>query len=305
MGFRSDDTVTAAGAPRVREPVIILGAPRSGTTLLASILGAHPQVTVIGEPRLVWRFGNDRRSDQLRPEHATPQVVDHIHQHFAAALPDGDEARLVEKTPANSVRPRFVDAVFPDARYVHITRDGWGAVPSMRTFWERRAVGVDVKQVAKLRRRLREARPSQVPHYLGEVIGRLSPAARRHTSLYGPRLAGIQEMADELGRLETAALQWRACVDQAASFGRPLPADRYLEVKLESLDRRTVATIVGFCGLAPDPVVSDRFDALYQRDSARRQAALTDEERMRVAPWVTATNQWLGYESRPAATEGP
>src|SRR5215210_1588857 len=104
MGPRPHDSSIAAGPSRVREPVIILGAPRSGTTLLASILSAHPRVTVVGEPRLVWRYGNDRRSDELRPEHARPDVVDHIHRHFAAALPAGGGARLVEKTPANAVR---------------------------------------------------------------------------------------------------------------------------------------------------------------------------------------------------------
>jgi len=300
MGSRPDEGTALAGGSRVRQPVIILGAPRSGTTLLASILSAHSQVTVVGEPRLVWRYGNDGRSDQLRPEHATPGVVDHIHRTFAAALADGK--RLVEKTPANALRPGFVDAVFPDARYLHITRDGWGAVPSMRAFWERRAGGIDSKQVAKLGRRLREARPSQVPFYLGELLGRMRKG--RHTALYGPRLAGLQAMADELGHLETSALQWRACVDQAASFGRSLPSGRYLEVKLESLDRWAMASIVEFCGLAPDAAVAARFDQLYRVADARRQAPLTAGERALVAPWVTAANQWLGYDSHPAGTGG-
>ncbi|MDQ6947263.1 MAG: sulfotransferase [Actinomycetota bacterium] len=293
-------------APRVHQPVIVLGAPRSGTTLLASILSAHSQVRVIGEPRLVWRYGNDGRSDQLRAEHATPRVIDHIHRNFATALADGHGTKLVEKTPANALRPRFVDAVFPDARYVHITRDGWGAVPSMRTFWERRAGGVDAKQATKLRRRLREARLSQVPFYVGEVAARLFPrsAPGRRTPLYGPRLAGLQAMADELGRLETSAMQWRACVEAAASFGRSLPADRYLEVKLESLDRWVMATIVEFCGLAPEEAVAARFDECYRIDAASRQAPLTDGERDLVAPWVTAANQWLGYDAHPAGTAG-
>ncbi len=301
MGLRPDDGSNPAGAPRVRQPVIILGAPRSGTTLLASILSAHSQVTVVGEPRLVWRYGNDGRSDQLRPEHATSAVVDHVHRTFAAALADGQ--RLVEKTPANALRPRFVDAVFPDARYLHITRDGWGAVPSMRAFWERRAGGIDSKQVAKLGRRLREARPSQVPFYLSELLGRVTKG--RHTALYGPRLAGLQGMADELGHLETSALQWRACVDQSAWFGRSLPSGRYLEVKLEALDRWAVAAIVEFCGLAPDAAVGARFDELYRVADARRQAPITDAERALVAPWVTAANQWLGYDPHPAGAGGP
>ncbi len=273
---------------------------------MASILSAHSQVTVIGEPRLVWRYGNDGRSDQLRAEHATPRVVDHIHRMFAAALADGQGTRLVEKTPANALRPHFVDAVFPDARYVHITRDGWGAVPSMRAFWERRGGGLDAKQATKLRRRLREARLSQVPYYVGEVAARLSPrsGSRRHTPLYGPRLAGLQDMADELGRLETSALQWRACVEAATSFGRSLPADRYLEVKLESLDRWVMATVVEFCGLTPEEAVAARFDECYRIDAARRQDPLTGGERVLVAPWVTAANEWLGYDAHPAGTAG-
>jgi len=311
MGLRQDDATTPAGVPRIRRPVVILGAPRSGTTLLASILSAHPQVTVIGEPRLVWRYGNDGRSDQLRPEHATPRVIEHIHRTFAAAVADG--TTLVEKTPANALRPRFVDAVFPDARYVHITRDGWGAVPSMRTFWERRGGGIDAKQAAKLRRRLREARLSQVPFYVRELTGRLSLRSegrsgrlslRSHAALYGPRLAGLQDMVDELGHLETSALQWRACVDQAASFGRSLPSGRYLEVKLESLDRWGMATIVEFCGLAPDEAVAARFDELYRAEAARRQAPLTGAEQALVAPWVTTANEWLGYDPHPAGAGG-
>ena len=89
---------------RVVSPVIILGAPRSGTTMLATLFEQHPDVTVVREPRLVWRFGNDRRSDELRPEHATPKVVAHIHSTFDARLLPG-RRQLVEKTPAMTTNP--------------------------------------------------------------------------------------------------------------------------------------------------------------------------------------------------------
>ncbi|MGH9184900.1 MAG: sulfotransferase family protein [Acidimicrobiales bacterium] len=282
----------------MREPIIVLGAPRSGTSFLADVLGAHPDVAVAREPRLVWRFGNDRRSDELRVEHARPDVVDHIHRSFALVLEQSDAARLVEKTPANSLRPRFVDAVFPDARFVHITRSGWGAVPSIRSFWARRATGFDTRQVRKLRRRLREARPSQVPYYASELIGRVRGAGGRHTPLYGPRLAGLQVVADELGVLTAAAVQWRACVEQAAVFGRSLPSERYVELRLETLDRHAIESVVDFCGLPTGAEVSRRFVQLYSLDEAVHQATLTDEERTVVAPYVDPVNAWLGYADR-------
>ena len=283
-----------------------MGAPRSGTTYLARLLEAHPDVVVVGEPRLVWRHGNDRRSDQLRPRHATAPVIDHIHRSLAAHLRAGGGVRLVEKTPANAVRPGFVEAVFPDARYVHITRDGWGAVPSMRAFWERRGAGMDPKQRVKLRRRLREASPSQVPYYLPELLRRSLPGLRRGTFLYGPRLAGLRRMAGELGYLEASALQWRTCVEHAATFGRALPAGRYLEMKLEHLDLEAVAAMLEFCGLAPADEVLDRFRTSYRVEAATDQAPLSADERRAVAPYVSAANAWLGYPApSPSASSTP
>ncbi|CAN5200406.1 hypothetical protein BH18ACT4_BH18ACT4_00990 [soil metagenome] len=284
---------------RVREPIILIGAPRSGTSLMADLIGAHPDVAVAREPRLVWRFGNDRRSDELRPAQATPQIVDHIHANLARVLTGARAERLVEKTPANAVRPAFVDAVFPDARFVHITRNGWGAVPSMRSFWERRGAGLDAKQIRKLSRRLREAHPSQVRFYLSELVRR-TPLSARRTSLYGPRLAGLQQVADELGHLEAAGLQWRTCVDQTSAFGRALPSHRYLQLRLESLDPESIKSVVEFCGLRPSSEVLDRFDDLYDADVARRQAPLNPDEQATVSPYVAAGNAWLGYPEAPA-----
>lgn len=285
---------------RIRAPVIVIGAPRSGTTLLADLLEAHPEVAVAREPRLVWRFGNDRRSDELRPEHATPAVIDHIHRQFAALLREQARGRLAEKTPANAVRPAFVEAVFPDARYLHITRNGWGAVPSMRTFWQRRGAGLDTKQIRKIGRRVRESHRSQLRHYLPELIRRAATRGR-HTSLYGPRLAGLQQMADELGHLEAAAHQWRACVDQTSTFGRALGGGRYLELQLESLDAAAIAGALDFCDLRPAPEVLARFEASYDPDVARRQTTLTTQERALLAPHVLPANAWLGYAPSPSS----
>jgi hypothetical protein len=292
----------SSGGGRVKAPIIILGAPRSGTTLLAQLLSTHPDVALANEPRLVWRYGNDRLSDELRAEHASPKVVDRIHASFAAIVREHGAARLVEKTPSNSVRPAFVDAVFPDALFVHITRNGWGAVPSMRTFWARRGQGFDKKQVRKAVRRLREARPSQVAFYLRELLGRVAPSTRR-VPLYGPRLAGLQSIAHELGLLEAAAMQWRTCVDRSSSFGRNLGPDRYLELKLEALDAETINRVLDFCGLSPAPIVVERFNELYERGAALRRAFLSSDDRQRIAPYIEPANAWLGYlpEAPPLA----
>lgn len=314
---------TLAHAPkRVRRPVIILGAPRSGTTLLCDLLDVHPDVRVVREPRLVWRYGNDGRSDQLRAVHARPEVVDHIHGAFAAMLaPDVDadidarsagrtaesrpaEKRMVEKTPANTVRPWFVDAVFPDAYYVHITRDGWAAVPSMRDFSARRGAGFDGRQVRKMWRRLREAQPRQIAHYLPELAGRVSGRLARRRPMYGPRLAGHGQLLAELGPLEVAALQWRTCVDSAATFGHTIGPQRYRQVQLERLDVDGLASLLDFCGLPVADEVLDGFRAQYRPEAGLRRGSLSDKESALIAPYVVAANMALGYHEPSLVESG-
>jgi Sulfotransferase family len=290
MGFRAHEN-------GVVRPVILLGAPRSGTSLLADILGSHPDVALLREPRLVWRYGNDGRSDQLGPQHATPKVVEHIHRCFAAVLTEQGADRIVEKTPANSVRPRFVEAVFPDARYVHITRNGWATVPAIRSFWERRGTGLDRRQLRKARRRFSEASLRQVPHYALEAARRVTGS--RRTALYGPRLAGMQDVLDELGLLEAAAQQWRTCVDQVTVFGRDVGPGRYTEIQLETLDLKVLESVLDFCDLSRSPQVLDRFTERYRLEEGTSRQPLSASEEAVIAPYVEPANAWLGY---PAAS---
>ena len=55
-------------------------------------------------------------------EHARPEVRDRIRRWFQAQ--QGSAALCVEKNPRNVLRVPFLRAVFPEARLVHIVRDG-------------------------------------------------------------------------------------------------------------------------------------------------------------------------------------
>ena len=67
-------------------PIVVVGAPRSGTTLMGELLSAHPALAHVEEPRLTWRYGNDAKSDMLGPEDARPEVCQFIRQRFAATV---------------------------------------------------------------------------------------------------------------------------------------------------------------------------------------------------------------------------
>jgi hypothetical protein len=50
-------------------------------------------------------------------------------------LVTGSRRRLIDKTPRNALRIPFVDALFPDARYVYLQRDGRDNVNSLINAW--------------------------------------------------------------------------------------------------------------------------------------------------------------------------
>jgi len=135
-------------------PVIILAAPRSGSTLLFETLS---------EARDVWTIGGESHqiiegiktlnpnfarvdSNRLTEIHASERVSHFLRSRFARLLRDRDgreffhhrtirQLRFVEKTPKNALRVPFMDKVFPDARYIFLLRDARANLSSMMEAW--------------------------------------------------------------------------------------------------------------------------------------------------------------------------
>lgn len=127
-------------------PIFVVGVPRSGTTWVADILGAHPNVArVPGETHLFDRYLSgfarivERRWDRtdvllsraVDPELLTRELRLFASRILAAALGPGDRY-LVEKTPNHLIVMPFIAAVFPEARFVHVIRDGRDVFVSAR-----------------------------------------------------------------------------------------------------------------------------------------------------------------------------
>jgi hypothetical protein len=124
------------------QPVIVLGVPRSGTTLLRVLLGMHPEV--VAAPETPWITGGygpvslRAVADDL-VEHPTGPVanlpgVDRatvvrgiraLVLELLRGLPAARPARrLVLKTPDDAPHVGFLAELFPGARFLHICRDG-------------------------------------------------------------------------------------------------------------------------------------------------------------------------------------
>jgi tetratricopeptide (TPR) repeat protein len=103
-------------------PVLIIGMPRSGTTLVEQILSSHPEIGAGGELPF-WRdhmasFRMDR-SRRVDPEWS--QATSRDYQELLTELCPG-KGRITDKMPQNFNFVALVRAVFPRARFVHCMR---------------------------------------------------------------------------------------------------------------------------------------------------------------------------------------
>jgi LPS sulfotransferase NodH len=205
-------------------PFFIIGAARSGNTLLRALLVGHTEISippesyvlggiirqwdrynfrdwnelvggVIGEferhPEFsTWEIDLAPVRDSLRAapgnERSLAQILDAIYRHYSAAKFSGYRM-WGDKTPLNTERILLFDRVFPAARYIHLLRDGRDAVSSA------------VK-------------------------------------------AGMFE-----GSVEGACRSWLLRVRNACQLGRRIGAGRYLELRYEDLVSETRDAVVRVC----------------------------------------------------------
>ncbi|MDQ3985410.1 MAG: sulfotransferase [Actinomycetota bacterium] len=125
---------------QVERPIFIVGAPRSGTTLLFRVLAASRRVATWWpmEAHEIWEADHHPalhgwESNVLNASDANSKSMRRIRREFY--LVTGNHRRLLDKTPRNVMRVPFIDAVFPDAVYVFLKRDGRDTINSLINAW--------------------------------------------------------------------------------------------------------------------------------------------------------------------------
>lgn len=123
--------VRPTSALDVPAPIFIIGCGRSGTTLLGDLFAMHPAVSYLYEPYHLWAAiqpVTDFLQIYSRGEYhcllGAGTVTATAQRRFRRLMSPPAGLTLVEKSPINALRIGYLDAVAPDARFVHIVRDG-------------------------------------------------------------------------------------------------------------------------------------------------------------------------------------
>lgn len=102
----------------------IIGCARSGTSILGELIASHPKVKYIFEAHRIWEKAGlgENNSHRLTEKQAKFFIKRYIRSWFSNQATNGQV--LVEKCPRNALRVPFIKTIFPEAKIIHIFRDG-------------------------------------------------------------------------------------------------------------------------------------------------------------------------------------
>ena len=197
-------------------PIFLIGAPRSGTTFLGACLGVLPEVSYHFEPIAT------KAAARCVYEHIwnTEKCIRYYRRVYAWLMRihlDGDLV-FADKTPRNAFIVSFLYHCFPDARFIHIVRDGRDAALSLSERpW------LQATQAASLRRETGGYRYGPFPRFWVETD--------RHDEF---------ESTSDIHR---CIWSWRRHTQAALASGAELPAEQYRELRYETMvkDPQTIA----------------------------------------------------------------
>lgn len=240
-------------------PVVIIGAGRSGTNALRDMLTRLPGFTTwnCDEINPIWRHGNlFWPSDEIPTDNATPRVRRFIRGAFQHLWSKSDKpCFVVEKTCANTLRVPFVDAILPEAKFLHIVRSGFDVVASARKRW----LGDldELPGIPYFVAKVRYTPLSDLPLYgwsfvksrVGLMLGK-----NNRLSVWGPRFDGMSGM-NGAPLEEICARQWAACVSRADEAFAQITPTRVMTIRYEDFTadpKGTLAAILAFLGAEAD-----------------------------------------------------
>jgi hypothetical protein len=267
-------------------PIFVIAMPRSGSTLLFDLLSAHDRVFSWGDEAYPpWAavdpaVGSGEEGDSFRvpiDDEAARRAGAVLHGGVVAASPLMPwllrrrirRYRLVEKTPANVIRVAALAHMWPDARFIHLTRD---APANISSLLEGRERGLAVRDWP--------SRNGMEWHFL------MPPGWQEH-------------LADS--PVEQFAWQWEAGNEAALNdlSGRDHARVRYEDLIANPQD--VVADLLTFAALRPSSGIARAVEAMAPskhtlsapRDDKWRER---EAEIAPVLPGLAGLRRALGYE---------
>jgi hypothetical protein len=246
------------------QPVILIGAARSGTKIVRDTIALHPQIHKIPyDINYIWRLGNENYpDDELPPESLDKAKVDRLRGKISA-YNSRKAPLLLEKTVSNCLRVPFVQTIFPEAKYIHLLRDGYDVIDSAYRQWQ---APPDWNYIFH--------KALTFPHidgfgyglaYAKKTLRRIFSKNMDNIGSWGPRYRGIDQDIHKLDLIEICTRQWYYSVLKPTKALKDLPASHVLVLNYETFVTHPLESterIASFLGLPPAPYKHIEYESI-------------------------------------------
>lgn len=272
------------------KPLIVIGAARSGTKLLRDVVAKHPEINKVPyDVNYIWRLGNHGiRHDELLPQQCTPKIKSKI-RHQLEKYHTGCPV-LIEKTVSNCLRIPFIDAVYPNAYYIHLIRDGYDVVESVHRQW---TASPDWRYMLQKACTFPIASaPSYAFKYSLAIASKMLRNREKPKSTWGPIYDGIEQDLQTLSLLEVCAIQWRKCVKQASETLALMPDDRVFTIRYADFVASPIValkSVAEFIEVSSLPYQNMDFSNIERGNIGKSRNLLTTQQLETIAPYIEPT----------------
>ncbi len=284
-----------------RAPVILLGTHRSGTSWLGNMLAQHPDLAYWAEPRYVWSLGNAYKPDDLLSKSdVTPRIKRRIQNRFDKYVLSSGKKRLLEKTPNNCLRLSFINAIYPEAKVIHIIRDGRAVFNSSNRVTSSSQLH---KRSLLFSRFLELGRETPIVEWPANFSRILEVANAKilgkPLSFWGPRPPGWRQWLEGDSRNVILAKQWAATIEQALDDSEALTSKNYYRFSYEELmenPREEIRKIFDFTEINDENGLVDKISDSVKPGRARAWSTNVSETTLNeIRPYIEPVLIRLGY----------
>jgi hypothetical protein len=281
----------------LKRPIILLGNFRSGTTMLQRILATHHDVVGLYEPVGMWLYADPSRDhDEFDESDATQRVQDYVRGQFLKYQTEHGDRRIIEKTPHNILRIRYVREIFPDARFLYIVRNPLSFISSVELKWQRPAGS------KRILSRIKSTPVLQIPFYLKRFLGQQwhnRILRRKYLSVWGPRYKGIQQDVKGEDMLTVIARQWARATSKAEQDLALFKEGQVFRLRYEDFVANPVdylQRICAHCGVEMTDEMVDYVRTTVRTDRQDKWQRFDAQQLARIIPELSNEMIRNGYE---------
>lgn len=291
-------------------PILIVGACRSGKTLVKRIVSTLSDMAGGHEPFMIWNMGMlDHSDDSRNTEEATEDLVDRIRRRLHKYILELGGERYVDDMAHHALRLPFSLKILPDARLIYVLRNGQDNVAENYEHWTHSDTLARVVSRRLNRSTRKNIRHVAMPRHAWKWFYNFcrTRLGKPRTS-WGPTVPGQREYARTHETLETVAFQWATMVNMLEDALAAVPTDRVLRVRYEDLLSDTsaqAARIADFCEVSDRGGVIDAALEIIDPNHAPKFEALSPQQWEQVLPIMKPMLEHQGYPTDLNLTKEP